>query len=405
MPSQASPEGAPPDRTRSSPCYAHKTLCPLQLVALGEILQPMSTEPKPSICGLSSTELADWCVQQEQAAYRAPQIRRWIFGKRVASFDEMHDVSKVLRDQLEANFVLFETKIVAHQTASDRTEKLLLELRDGERVECVLMRETKRTTVCISTQVGCAMGCVFCASGLLGLTRNLRTSEILEQVLQLDRLLSADERISNVVVMGIGEPLQNLPALLPALDTLNDKGGLGIGARRITISTVGLPAKIRELANHDRQYKLAVSLHAPNDRLRTELVPPNKNIGISEILAATDAYLAGKGRRVTYEYVMLAGRNDHAEHARELARLLRGQTAHVNLIPMNPVKGLDFREPTSVSAHAFAKILEDGGVPATIRKRKGEDIDAACGQLRLKREPEVTQITDASEPTQNSVDG
>jgi len=354
----------------------------------------MNAETKPSVCGLSSEELAEWCVAHAERPFRAQQIRRWMFGKRVNSFDEMHDVPQALRARLAEQFVLFETKPVAHQVARDRTEKLLLELRDGERVECVLMRETNRTTVCVSTQVGCGMGCVFCASGLLGLTRNLQTSEILEQVLQLDRLLDPEERISNVVVMGIGEPLQNLAALLPALDTLNDKGGLGIGARRITISTVGLPAKIRELAKHDRQYKLAVSLHAPNDRLRTELVPPNKNIGIAEILEATDDYLAGKGRRVTYEYVMLAGRNDRAGDARELAQLLRGRTAHVNLIPMNPVSELDFCEPTSVSAAAFAKILEDAGVPATIRKRKGEDIDAACGQLRLKREPAVTPLSD-----------
>ncbi|MFK7819889.1 MAG: 23S rRNA (adenine(2503)-C(2))-methyltransferase RlmN [Planctomycetaceae bacterium] len=353
----------------------------------------MSAEnSQQSLCGLSLSELADWCEQQGEGKYRAAQIRRWLFGKRVTSFEEMHDVSKSLREKLEAEFVLFESKPVAHQVSKDRTEKLLLELHDGERVECVLMRETNRTTVCISTQVGCAMACVFCASGLLGLTRNLSSGEILEQVLQLDRLLGPDERISNVVVMGIGEPLQNLPALLPALDTLNDKGGLGIGARRITISTVGLPAKIRELAKHGRQYKLAVSLHAPNDRLRTELVPPNKNIGIDQILAATDEYLENKGRRVTYEYVMLEGRNDHREHARELADLLRGQTAHVNLIPMNPVEGLSFKEPSSVSAHSFAKILEDAGVPATIRKRKGEDIDAACGQLRLKRDSELVQI-------------
>lgn len=315
-----------------------------------------------------------------------------MFGKRATAFEQMHDVPKALREQLDRDFVLLETQVVAHQVAKDRTEKLLLELKDGERVECVLMREPKRTTVCISTQVGCAMACVFCASGLLGLTRNLTTSEILEQVLHLDRLLTPDERISNVVVMGIGEPLQNLPALLPALDTLNEKGGLGIGARRITISTVGLPGKIRELARHGRQYKLAVSLHAPNDALRTELVPPNRNIGIAEILDATDEYLAAKGRRVTYEYVLLAGRNDHREHARELAELLAGRTAHVNLIPMNPVSELSFREPSSVSAHAFAGILEDAGIPATIRKRKGEDIDAACGQLRLKREPDVVSI-------------
>ena len=353
--------------------------------------------PLPSICGLSSEQLAEWCTQRGEGAYRAAQIRRWLFGKRVASFEEMHDVSKSLREGLEADFVLFESKVVAHQVAKDRTEKILLELRDGERVECVLMRETKRTTVCISTQVGCAMACVFCASGLLGLTRNLTQSEILEQVLQMDRLLGPDERISNVVVMGIGEPLQNLKELLHALDTLNNKGGLGIGARKITISTVGLPAKIRELAQHGRQYKLAVSLHAPNDRLRTELVPPNKNIGIAEILDATEEYLLHKGRRVTYEYVMLEGRNDHKEHARELADLLRGRVAHVNLIPMNPVEELSFKEPSSVSAYAFAKILEDAGVPATIRKRKGEDIDAACGQLRLKREDGLVQITPASE--------
>ena len=352
------------------------------------------TQNQPSICGLSLQELSDWCVANDQGSYRAAQIRRWLFGKRVMSFDDMHDVPAALREQLASEFVLFESTVVAHQTAKDGTEKLLLELRDGERVECVLMREPKRITVCISTQVGCAMACVFCASGLLGLTRNLNQGEILEQVLQLDRLLGPDERISNVVVMGIGEPLQNLPALLPALDTLNDKGGLGVGARKITISTVGLPAKIRELAKHGRQYKLAVSLHAPNDRLRTELVPPNKNIGIAEILSATEEYLQHKGRRVTYEYVMLAGRNDHAEHARELAQLLRGRIAHVNLIPMNPVEELSFKEPTSVSAHAFAKILEDAGVPATIRKRKGEDIDAACGQLRLKRDTTVVQITE-----------
>ena len=354
----------------------------------------MSAEPLPSICGLSSEELAAWCTQRGEGAYRGAQIRRWLFGKRVGSFEEMHDVPKALREALETEFVLFESKVVAHQVAKDRTEKILLELRDGERVECVLMRETKRTTVCLSTQVGCGMACVFCASGLLGLTRNLNQSEILEQVLQLDRLLGADERISNVVVMGIGEPLQNLPALLPALDTLNDKGGLGIGARKITISTVGLPAKIRELAKHGRQYKLAVSLHAPNDQLRSELVPPNKNIGIAEILDATEEYLQHKGRRVTYEYVMLAGRNDHREHALELADLLRGRIAHVNLIPMNPVDGLSFQEPSSVSAHAFSKILEDRGVPATIRKQKGEDIDAACGQLRLKAGGELVQLSE-----------
>lgn len=345
--------------------------------------------PLSSICNLTVDELTRWCESHDQAAFRANQIRKWLFGKRVMSFDEMHDVPAGLRERLSDEFVLFETRVVDHQVATDRTEKLLLELTDGERVECVLMREPKRTTVCISTQVGCAMGCVFCASGLLGLTRNLTIAEILEQVLQLDRLLSKGERITNVVVMGIGEPLQNLKAMLPALDTLNDKGGLGIGARRITVSTVGLPKGIRALARHTRPYKLAVSLHAPNDRLRDQLVPVNDKIGITAILESVDEYLAAKGRRVTFEYVLLAGRNDHEAHAAELARLLSGRTAHVNLIPMNPVDELAFREPSSVSAQRFADILNGAGVEATVRKRKGEDIDAACGQLRLKREPIV----------------
>jgi 23S rRNA (adenine2503-C2)-methyltransferase len=245
------------------------------------------------------------------------------------------------------------------------------------------MREPERRTVCVSTQVGCGMGCVFCASGLHGLKRNLTTGEILEQVLRLDRLLALEERITNVVVMGIGEPLANLKALLPALESLSDKGGMGLGARRITISTVGLPDKIRELARTGKAYNLAVSLHAPNDELRNQLVPVNAKIGIAAILDAADDFFRLTGRRVTYEYVLLSGVNDAPEQARELAQRLQSRIAHVNLIPMNGVSELPFVEPTAPRTQEFVRILEQFGVPATVRKRKGADIDAACGQLRL----------------------
>jgi 23S rRNA (adenine2503-C2)-methyltransferase len=228
------------------------------------------------------------------------------------------------------------------------------------------------------------MGCVFCASGLLGLSRNLSAGEIVEQILHVDRLLPLLERITNIVVMGMGEPLANLANLLKALATLDEKGGLGMGARRITISTVGLPEKMRELAHSGKPYNLAVSLHAPNDPLRNELVPVNRNIGIVEVLRAADDYFEQTGRRVTYEYVVLGGRNDSVDLARELAGLLQGRNAHVNLIPMNAVSELPFDDPAAERLRAFVDVLDRSGVTATVRKRKGADIDAACGQLRLQ---------------------
>jgi 23S rRNA m2A2503 methyltransferase len=342
-----------------------------------------SSSTRPLITDLSRESLVEWCSARG-GGYRADQIRRWIFGKRVNDFDSMHDLPAALRGDLAAEFDLFASTIVRHQISRDGTEKLLLQLRDGETLECVLMREEDRRTVCISTQVGCAMGCVFCASGLLGVKRNLTTGEILEQILRLDRLLPATERITNVVVMGMGEPLANLRNLLPALRTLNDKGGLGLGARRVTVSTVGLPEKIRELAECDIPFHLAVSLHAPNDSLRTEIVPVNRNIGIAEILKAADDYFEKTGRRITYEYVLLSGVNDQDQHARELASLLRRRNAHVNLIPMNSVSTIALEAPGSPRTKQFVEILKNAGVNATVRKRKGADIDAACGQLRLK---------------------
>jgi 23S rRNA (adenine2503-C2)-methyltransferase len=339
------------------------------------------------ILNLSNDELIEWCLEQGQPKFRAAQIRRWLLQNRAESFDAMNDLPKSFRDVLNAEFRLFESEVIQHQIATDRTEKLLLELSDGSTVECVLMRETSRRTICISTQVGCAMGCVFCASGMLGLKRNLNCGEMLEQILRLDRLLDDDERLTNIVVMGIGEPLQNLGELLPVLDVVTDPAGMELSPRRITISTVGLPEKIRELAQIGKPYNLAVSLHASNDQLRNELVPVNDNIGVDTILAAADEYFETTGRRVTYEYVLLGGLNDQPEHARELVGLLRRRNAHVNLIPMNEVETLPFQEPTAPRTDEFVAILEDAGIAATVRKRKGADIDAACGQLRLKNQP------------------
>jgi 23S rRNA (adenine2503-C2)-methyltransferase len=292
-----------------------------------------------------------------------------------------------LRGLLEQHFRFSSFQQTGHQIASDRTEKLLLRLRDGELVECVLMRDPPdRRTVCISTQVGCAMGCVFCASGLLGVKRNLTPAEIFEQVLVLHRLMDADEQITNVVVMGIGEPLANFRGLMAALDELTAEAGFGLGARRITVSTVGLPEKIREFARSGRQYNLAISLHAPNDELRTQIVPVNQNIGIREILEAADEFHLITGRRVSWEYVLLSGINDQPEHAEELADLLAGRIAHVNLIPMNGVNELLMTAPGEPQTRWFLDILQQRGIAATVRKRKGADIDAACGQLRLNRE-------------------
>lgn len=346
----------------------------------------------PLICNLTRAELAEWCQAHGQPAFRADQVRKWIFGKRIDTFDAMTDLPATMRAALSAEFSFFSTTIARHQQSRDGTEKLLLELTDGEHLECVLMREEDRRTVCISTQVGCGMGCVFCASGLLGLTRNLSSGEILEQVLRMDRLLAPGERITNIVVMGMGEPLANLDNLIKAVDSICDKGGLGLAARRVTISTVGLPEKIRELADQHRQFNLAVSLHAPNDELRNRLVPVNAKIGIAAIMAAADEYFIRTGRRVTYEYVVLHEVNDGEEQAHELASLLRGHCAHVNLIPMNTVSELPYHDPAAERLQAFIDIVEAAGIAITVRKRKGADIDAACGQLRLRQHQEMVEL-------------
>ena len=336
------------------------------------------------ILDLTSDEFRDWLHAHGQPPMRARQIRRWILQARAESFDQMTDLPLSLRQELAEEFTPLGSRIVRHLQAADGTHKLLLGLHDSQLIECVLIQEADRHTACISTQVGCGMGCVFCASGLNGVIRNLTSGEILEQLVRLRNLTAADKRLTHIVVMGMGEPLANLDNLLNALEVAGAKDGLNIGARHITISTVGLPAKIRRLADLGKQYHLAVSLHAPNDPLRTRIVPTNPKTGLDDILAAADYFFDKTGRQVTYEYVLLRDLNDGPAHARELARLLRGRHAHVNLIPFNDVESLPYQRPTDVALQAFIDVLEREGVSVKVRKRKGSEIDAACGQLRRK---------------------
>jgi len=338
--------------------------------------------PKPALLEQPEDALRAWLAERGQPPMRARQIRRWVYEGRATSFEEMSDLPKGLRQELADAFDLFGTRVERHLVSADDTHKLLLRTRDGHFIECVLIQEEGRHTACVSTQVGCGMGCVFCASGLNGVERNLTPGEILEQLVQLRNLTQADRRLTHIVVMGMGEPLANLDNLLAALSVAGDKNGLGIGARHVTISTVGLPAKIRRLADLGKQYHLAVSLHAPNDALRTEIVPTNDKTGIPEILKAADYFFETTGRQVTFEYVVLGGVNDRPVHARQLANLLRGRKAHINLIPWNDVTGLTYKRPTDDDLAGFIATLRRAGVSVTVRHRKGADIDAACGQLR-----------------------
>lgn len=330
-------------------------------------------------------ELGRFLAERAQPTFRQRQIRQWVFQRRAVDFHAMTDLPARLRDELAEHFTVLGNEVAAHQRDDDGTEKLLLEMADGERIECVLLRDDQgHRTACISTQVGCAMGCAFCATGLDGLRRNLSQGEIVAQLLRLGTLLPDDERLTHVVVMGMGEPLANLDQLLPALQTASDPEGLGISVRRITVSTVGLPEGIRRLAELDSPYHLAVSLHAADDELRNRLVPTNRSTGVAAVIRATDDYFHATGRRVTFEYVLLGGLNDGPHHARHLADRLAGRPVMINLIPLNPVAGLPYRAPSAADVRRFRELLERAGLNVQLRHRRGVSIDAACGQLRRR---------------------
>jgi 23S rRNA (adenine2503-C2)-methyltransferase len=369
---------------------------------------PQLTDAPARLPGLLDTPADDfrgWLAERRQPPMRAAQIRRQIFANRAESFESMTDLPKDLRPELARSFELFSTRVEKHLTASDDTHKLVLRLADDRMIECVLIQDEGRATACVSTQVGCGMGCVFCASGINGVVRNLTVGEILEQLLRLRNLTRREDapgrtdlptRLTHIVVMGMGEPLANLDNLLEALEVAGDPKGLGIGARHVTISTVGLPAKIKRLAEVGKQYHLAVSLHAPNDVLRTRIVPTNDKTGMAAILEAADTFFDKTGRQVTYEYVVLGGLNDRADHARELARLLAGRKAHVNLIPWNDVEGLPYHRPKDGDLTNFIETLRRSSVSVKVRKRKGSEIDAACGQLRRQTEAEAATRSTSS---------
>ena len=313
---------------------------------------------------------------------RARQIERWVIHGRATDLNAMSDLPARLRNSLAGIVTPLTASVAKRSVATDGTHKLLVKLADGQLIETVLMFEEDRRTVCVSTQVGCGMGCAFCASGLIGVARNLTSHEILEQLLLARNELLEDEKLTHVVVMGMGEPLANLSNLLSALAIATSPQGLGLSARHITISTVGLPSRMLELADSGRKYHLAVSLHAPDDALRTQLIPTNEKTGINAILDAAMEFFRKTGRQVTFEYILLGGVNDRAVDAERLARLLEGRKAHVNLIPFIPVDGLPWKRPDRDAVVVFRQALEARHVTASVRKRKGADIDAACGQLR-----------------------
>ena len=358
---------------------------------------PLTADAPPTtrraILDVHPDDLKYWFEERRQPPMRAKQVRRQFLAARATAFADMTDLPKGLREELGEHFAPLGGTVEKHLKSGDDTHKLLVRLADGKLIECVLIQDDGRATACVSTQVGCGMGCVFCASGLNGVARNLTAGEIVEQLVLLRNLTDANTtredrapRLTHIVVMGMGEPLANLENLAEALAVAGDKDGLGIGQRHVTISTVGLPAKMRRLADLDKQYHLAVSLHAPNDELRTRIVPTNTQTGLTEILAAADYFFEKTGRQVTYEYVVLGKLNDQPDHAHELTARLRGRKAFVNLIPWNDVAVLPYRRPTDADLRGFIDTLRDGGVSVQVRRRKGADIDAACGQLRREAE-------------------
>ena len=331
---------------------------------------------------LTLAELADLLKTMGQPAFRAKQVFTWLH-RGIRSFDEMTDLPKALRAALAEQYPLYTPQAVRRQeSARDGTIKYLWRLSDGNCVETVLMRYHYGNTVCISTEVGCRMGCAFCASTLGGLVRRLEPAEMLDQVLftQLDSGLP----ISHIVLMGIGEPLDNFDNVLKFLENVNSPLGLNISMRHISLSTCGLVPKIDALAEKKLQLTLSVSLHAPNDSVRDRIMPVNRAYPMEELLAACRRYYAATSRRISFEYAMIAGVNDTPAAARELLEKMRGLPAHFNLIPLNRVEESPLKPSSRVAVAEFQRILEQGGIPATVRRTLGGDIDASCGQLRRK---------------------
>ena len=347
----------------------------------------MLMDPRISLLDLNRAQLEGLLADWGQPAYRARQLWHWIYVRLAEDFDSMTDLPQSLRDRLAQEASISPLRPLAELISPDGlTHKVLFELGDGETIESVLMHYQGRHTVCISVQVGCAIGCPFCATGQGGLVRNLTTGEIVGQVLFFARQLARQgERLTNVVVMGMGEPLANYEATWEALKRLMDRQGFNLGARRITISTAGLVPGILRLAAQDTQVRLAVSLHAPTDELRNQLVPLNRRYGLDQLLAACRIYQGKTGRRISFEYALINRVNDSPAQARQLAHLLKGLLAHVNLIPLNPIAEFPHGPSSPDRIRAFRAELTRLGVSHTLRQSRGAEIQAGCGQLRPRQ--------------------
>ncbi len=340
----------------------------------------MQLDKQEVLLGKSLAQLTDWVQQQGQPAYRGKQLYQWLYDRGARSLLEISVFPKQWRETL-ADYPIGRSTIHYRSIAPDKTQKYLLRLADGLIIETVGIPTAKRLTVCVSSQVGCPMACDFCATGKGGFTRNLKSHEIVDQVLTVQE--DFGQRVTNVVFMGMGEPLLNIQEVVAAVHSLNED--VGIGQRSLTISTVGLPEKIRQLAQHHLQVTFAVSLHASNQSLRQQLIPTAKHYTLDSLIEDCREYVQLTGRRVTFEYILLAGVNDLPEHALELAQLLRRFQTHVNLIPYNPIQEVDYQRPSEQRIEAFASILRQKHIAVSVRYSRGLEADAACGQLRASR--------------------
>lgn len=369
------------------------------------------TPAKPALTGETLESLTARLKERGEPAFRAKQILEWLYKKRARSWDEMTNLSKPLRAWLAETFELLPLSLVFDKQSRDVTDKLLLELGDKSLIETVVIRapqegvglDESRKTICISTQVGCAMACKFCASGLAGWKRDLDAGEIVAQLLQVcyredahdPRAHSGLATFDNIVVMGMGEPLANYDAVIRALTILNADWGLGFGARRITLSTSGLVPKIIKLADEPLGFRLAISLHGATDEVREKIMPVNKAYPLEKLLPAVKAFTEKHGRMVTLEFILIEDVNDALDQAEKLRDIAIDLHAHVNLIPYNTVEGLPWKRPSGNRQERFADVLRDARVPVTLRREKGHDIDAACGQLRLKTEQDRAKLVAA----------
>ncbi len=362
----------------------------IAICAWGGSLVGMSDLPLQHLAGMMPAELEEWFLAAGEPAFRVRQVLDWVFGKRVFAFEGMKNLPAALRGRLSRGLSVALPETVRVQGSGDSTQKFLLRLGDSQLIETVLIpaspalygERSDRRTLCVSSQVGCAYGCRFCASGLDGWKRNLSAAEIVGQWLAVEA--ATGERVSNLVFMGMGEPFANFANVMRAVEILNAPWGGGVGARKITVSTSGLVPRIREFADQPLQVRLAVSLHAATDAVRDRLMPVNRKHPLGELFEACAYFSERKKQRITFEYILIAGVNDSPEQARLLVGHARRLRSKINLIPYNEVPGLDWQRPSEQALETFLNILREAGIPATLRREKGHDIAAACGQLRLQ---------------------